>query len=156
MTNGFHRSAQYTLKRRLGSRSVSPSDLLVSALRVVAQASVYYVAKTGSDTNSGSASAPWLTIGHAALEAQAGATVYVGTGTYSESVLFANSGTSSAPIVFNGQGVAIVDGNGVACCTLRLSPRATVSSAAIRKGYSKSEHEWGQLPDDRRLHHAEL
>jgi len=33
-----------------------------------------------------------------------------------ESVTFANSGTSSAPIVFNGQGVAIVDGTGVSCC----------------------------------------
>jgi hypothetical protein len=76
-----------------------------------AQAAVYYVAKTGSDSNSGSASSPWLTIGHAALEAQAGSTVYVEAGTYNESVAFANSGTSSAPIVFNGQGVAIVDGN---------------------------------------------
>jgi hypothetical protein len=67
------------------------------ALTSVAQASVYYVAKTGSDSNSGSASAPWLTIGHAALEAKAGDTVFVGNGTYNESVLFANSGTSSAP-----------------------------------------------------------
>ena len=82
-----------------------------------AQAAVYYVAKTGSDSNSGSASSPWLTIGHAAVEAQAGSTVYVEAGTYNESVAFANSGTSSAPIIFNGQGVAIVDGTGVACCT---------------------------------------
>jgi hypothetical protein len=88
------------------------------ALSVCAQAQqVYYVAKNGSDSNSGSASAPWLTIGHAAAVAQANSTVYVGAGTYNESVLFANSGTSSAPIVFNGQGVAIVDGTGVACCT---------------------------------------
>ncbi|MGA8199604.1 MAG: right-handed parallel beta-helix repeat-containing protein, partial [Candidatus Sulfotelmatobacter sp.] len=36
---------------------------------------------------------------------------------YNESDLFANSGTASAPITFNGQGVAIVDGTGVACCT---------------------------------------
>ncbi len=116
MDNRFHRSAQDTLKRD----PVRALFLLLTcwfALSCVAQASVYYVAKTGSDSNSGSASAPWLTIGHAALEAQAGDTVYVGTGTYSESVLFANSGTSSAPIVFNGQGVAVVDGNGVACCT---------------------------------------
>jgi len=116
MDNRFHRSAQDTLKRD----PVRALLLLLTcwfALSCVAQASVYYVAKTGSDTNSGSASAPWLTIGHAALEAQAGDTVYVGSGTYNESILFANSGTSSAPIVFNGQGVAIVDGNGVACCT---------------------------------------
>jgi hypothetical protein len=87
------------------------------ALCFCAQAQVYYVSKSGSDSNNGSASAPWLTIGHAALEAQAGSTVYVEAGTYSESVTFANTGTASAPIVFNGQGVAIVDGTGVACCT---------------------------------------
>ncbi len=76
----------------------------------------YYVAKTGSDSNNGSQSSPWLTIQHAATTAQAGSTVYVGAGTYSESVTFANSGTASTPIVFNGQGVAIVDGTSVSCC----------------------------------------
>ncbi|MGC1963459.1 MAG: right-handed parallel beta-helix repeat-containing protein, partial [Candidatus Sulfotelmatobacter sp.] len=116
MTNRFRGNAQLTLKREL----IRALFLFVSNCLVLcccAQASVYYVAKTGSDSNSGSASAPWLTIGHAALEATAGSTVYVEAGTYSESVLFANSGTSSAPIVFNGQGVAIVDGTSVACCT---------------------------------------
>ncbi len=115
MINRF-RSTQPLLKREL----MRAPFLFLScwlALCCCAQASVYYVAKNGSDSNSGSASAPWLTIGHAALEATAGSTVYVGAGTYSESVLFANSGTSSAPIVFNGQGVAIVDGTSVACCT---------------------------------------
>ncbi len=84
-----------------------------------AQATEYYVAKTGSDSNPGTASAPWLTIGHAATTVTAaGSTVLVGAGTYHESVTFANSGTASAPIVFNGQGVAIIDGSsGVPCCT---------------------------------------
>jgi hypothetical protein len=116
MNNRVHRSSLPMPKREL----IRALFLLLSicfALSLCAQAQVYYVAKTGSDSNNGSASAPWLTIGHAALEAQAGSTVYVGAGTYSESVLFANSGTSSAPIVFNGQGVAIVDGTSVACCT---------------------------------------
>jgi hypothetical protein len=115
MMNCFHRGAQQFLKGEL-TRAVF---LLLSgflALSCWAQAQ-YYVAKTGSDSNSGSASSPWLTIGHAALEAKAGSTVYVEAGTYNESVLFANSGTASAPIVFNGQGVAIVDGTGVSCCT---------------------------------------
>src|ERR1700678_4269228 len=84
-----------------------------------AQAQTYYVSKSGSDSNSGlSAKSAWLTIGHAALQAQAGSTVYVAAGTYRESVAFANSGTASAPIVFDGQGVAVVDGStGVPCCT---------------------------------------
>jgi hypothetical protein len=86
---------------------------------LTAQATTYYVAKSGSDSNTGlSLKQAWLTIGHAALEAQAGSTVLVGAGTYNESVNFGNSGTASAPIVFNGQGVAVVDGStGVPCCS---------------------------------------
>ncbi|MGA9544381.1 MAG: hypothetical protein WBQ85_12480 [Candidatus Sulfotelmatobacter sp.] len=80
MINRFHRSTQPRLKREL----MRALFLFVSSCLVLcccAQASVYYVAKNGSDSNSGSASAPWLTIGHAALEATAGSTVYVGAGT---------------------------------------------------------------------------
>ncbi len=116
MIQRFHGSTQPKLKREL-IRALFLFLCCGVALSLCAQAQVYYVAKTGSDSNSGSASAPWLTIGHAALEAKAGSTVYVGAGTYNESDLFANSGTASAPIVFNGQGVAIVDGTSVACCT---------------------------------------
>ena len=128
MMNRFDRSTQHTLKSEL-IRAVLFFLSGCLALSYCAQAQVsYYVAKTGSDSNSGSASAPWLTIGHAALEATAGATVYVGAGTYNESVTFANSGTSSAPIVFNGQGVAIVDGTGVSCC---VSPTFAQSNGFI-------------------------
>src|SRR5579862_2515795 len=113
-------------------RSIIPTLVMLLstsiAFCVCAVSQTYYVAKNGSDSNSGSASAPWLTIGHAALEAQAGATVYVGAGTYNESVTFANSGTSSAPIIFNGQGVAIVDGTGVSCC---VSPAFAQSNGFI-------------------------
>ncbi len=127
MINRLHRSMQPLLKREL----MRAPFLFLScwlALCCCAQAQTYYVAKNGSDSNSGSASAPWLTIGHAALEAQAGSTVYVEAGTYNESVTFANSGTSSAPIVFNGQGVAIVDGTGVSCC---VSPSFANSNGFI-------------------------
>lgn len=122
---------------QLNNRTMKPQSLGVLCLifciglvlTVCAQAQTYYyVAKNGSDSNSGSASAPWLTIGHAASVAQAGSTVYVGAGTYNESVTFANSGTSSAPIVFNGQGAAIVDGTGVACC---VSPTFAQSNGFI-------------------------
>ena len=111
--------AQHSLIRNSSRRFVL---FLTSylALACVAQAQTYYVSKSGSDSNSGlSAQAAWLTIGHAAATVTAaGSTVYVGAGTYHESVTFGNSGTASAPIVFNGQGVAIVDGTtGVPCCT---------------------------------------
>jgi hypothetical protein len=116
MSNRFDHTTRQSIKRGL-TCTLFLSLASCMALSFSAQAQVYYVTKNGSDSNSGSASAPWLTIGHAALEAKAGSTVYVGAGTYSESDTFANSGTASAPIIFNGQGVAIVDGTGVACCT---------------------------------------
>jgi Protein of unknown function (DUF1565) len=81
--------------------------------------STYYVAKSGSDSNSGSYTAPWLTIQHAASTVTAGATVYVEAGTYNESVNFPNSGTASNYITFEnypGQ-TAIIDGTGLTCCT---------------------------------------
>ena len=127
MTNRLQGGTQLVLRRGL-IRALVLFFYGCFALCCCAQAQTYYVAKTGSDTNSGSASAPWLTIGHAALEAQAGSTVYVGAGTYNESVTFANSGTASAPIVFNGQGVAIVDGTGVSCC---VSPTFAQSNGFI-------------------------
>jgi hypothetical protein len=73
------------------------------------------VAKTGSDNNSGSFTAPWLTIQHAAKSVTAGATVYVETGVYNESVTFPASGTSSNYITFEnypGQ-TATIDGTGL-------------------------------------------
>jgi hypothetical protein len=108
------------------TKSVTKLFLALAAFASIALApslfaqagSTFYVSTSGSDSNSGSASAPWLTIQHAASTVTAGATVIVEAGTYNESVTFSNSGTSSEPIVFNGQGTAIVDGStGVACCT---------------------------------------
>jgi chitodextrinase len=98
------------------------SSAASSALNVTTQdqpaGTAYYVSKTGNNSNTGlSPSAAWLTISYAASKVTAGDTVYVGAGTYSESVPITTSGTASAPIIFDGQGVAIVDGTSVACCT---------------------------------------
>ncbi len=79
----------------------------------------FYVSTSGSDSNNGSYTSPWLTIQHAANTVTAGATVYVEAGTYNESVNFPNSGTPSEPITFEnypGQ-TPTVDGTGVKCCT---------------------------------------
>jgi len=74
-----------------------------------------YVATTGSDANAGtSSSAPLKTIAKAAQLARAGDVVNIGSGTYSGSVVVANSGTASAPIVFQATtrgGVILTDGN---------------------------------------------
>ncbi len=66
-------------------------------------AAVYYVAKSGNDANSGSSTSPWLTIQKAANTLQAGDTVIVRTGRYSESVTTARGGVGGAPIIFRGE-----------------------------------------------------
>ena len=60
----------------------------------------YYVATNGGDSNKGSATAPWRTIGHAASMVSAGDTVHVMPGVYNESVFLDNSGTNSQRIRF--------------------------------------------------------
>ncbi len=90
---------------------------LALAGHAAARGNTYYVSKSGNNSNPGTAAAPWLTISHAAAKVAAGDTVYVRAGTYHEAVSISTSGTAAEPIVFDGQGVAIVDGTGVACCT---------------------------------------
>ena len=91
--------------------------LVFTATSLLAQSgSTYYVSKSGKDTNSGSYTAPWLTIQHAANSVSAGATVYVEAGVYNESVSFPKSGTASNYITFEnylGQ-TAVIDGTGLA------------------------------------------
>lgn len=60
----------------------------------------FYVAATGSDTNDGSAAAPWRTIQYAVDRVVPGATVYVSSGTYEEAIVSRVSGNASAPVRF--------------------------------------------------------
>jgi parallel beta-helix repeat protein len=69
-----------------------------------------------SNTGSGTLEQPFCSIGKAASGAVAGQTVLVSSGTYSESLTPANSGTLAAPIVFAaapGATVTITGANGV-------------------------------------------
>jgi hypothetical protein len=59
---------------------------------------VYYVAPTGNDSNSGSASAPWRTIRKAADTLNPGETAIVQAGSYNERVSIPRSGSSGMPI----------------------------------------------------------
>ena len=77
--------------------------IFLFATGAVSQAAVYYVATTGSDSNSGSSSSPWRTIGHAAGVVNAGDTVIVENGTYNELVTFNASGGPGSPITFKSQ-----------------------------------------------------
>ena len=85
--------------------------VFTSASLVAQSGATFYVSKSGKDTNSGSYTAPWLTIQHAANSVSAGATVYVEAGVYNESVTFPASGTATNPITFanySGQ-TAVID-----------------------------------------------
>jgi hypothetical protein len=90
--------------------------LAFTSISLFAQSgSTFYVSKSGSNSNSGSFTAPWLTIQHAANTVTAGATVYVEAGVYNESVSFPASGTASNYITFAnypGQ-TATIDGTGL-------------------------------------------
>lgn len=59
-----------------------------------------YVATTGSDSNSGSSTAPFKTISKAATVAKAGYLVHVADGIYRENVVTNTSGTASSYITF--------------------------------------------------------
>jgi hypothetical protein len=69
-----------------------------------ASGTTYYVSKSGSDSNSGTEAAPWLTIQHAADAAGEGSTVYVKAGTYNEMVTFKKSGYAGNYITFKNYG----------------------------------------------------
>ncbi len=64
-------------------------------------ASEFYVRTTGSDANGGTSPADaWLTLGMAASTVPVSSTVYVGAGTYTESVTLTTSGVSGSPLRF--------------------------------------------------------
>jgi hypothetical protein len=102
------------------SCSVAGLSALIAALVVVlcsgvAVAATYNVATTGNDSNNGSASSPWRTLGKAARMVAPGDTVLVAPGTYKERLKMAASGTASAPITFRNSSAtqaAIIDGSG--------------------------------------------
>jgi len=68
--------------------------VLIFPATSIAFAATYYVATTGSDSNSGTISSPFRTINHGLALATAGSTVYVRGGSYYEQVVFPNSGSS--------------------------------------------------------------
>lgn len=77
-------------------------SVLTAGTVTQAHAATFYVSPTGSDTASGSQSAPWLTLQKAADSVHAGDTVQVSAGTYKGFVLWQGpSGSANAPITFH-------------------------------------------------------
>lgn len=64
----------------------------------------YYVDPNGSDSNPGTSSQPWKTLQKAANTVQAGVTVMVQAGTYTDDFTIDASGISGSPITFDGEG----------------------------------------------------
>ncbi|TCS31956.1 chondroitinase B-like protein [Paucimonas lemoignei] len=92
------------------SASVSPADASQAPSAASPSASTaptgptYYLSPNGNDSSNGSASAPWRTIQKAANTVNAGDTVVLMDGTYTEgSIGFNRSGTSAKPITFKAQ-----------------------------------------------------
>ena len=80
-----------------------------------AEGATHYVSPAGADTNPGTIGSPWRTIQHAADELEAGETVYIRAGTYTERVQARRSGTAEHYIEFVAYpGEApVIDGAGV-------------------------------------------
>jgi hypothetical protein len=85
--------------------------LVAMTLTFEANAATYYVSTSGLDSNNGSQSAPWLTVGKAAGVAVAGDTVNIAAGTYTGNVTFSKSGSAGSTILFSGTGNVVVVGN---------------------------------------------
>ncbi len=97
-------------------KSITETELLVELKSIFEQfmqerkGNTYYVAKTGNDSSTGTADAPFLTISRAGEVAEAGDTVIIGEGIYEETLTPNNSGTPSNPIVYkakDGENVTI-------------------------------------------------
>ncbi len=94
----------------------SVAGFIVFMAMFAAQAALaqdYYVSSGGSDSGDGSAGQPWATIGHALGYLQAGDTLHVGPGDYSESNEISGlQGTAQAPITIEGSGLPRITATG--------------------------------------------
>lgn len=85
---------------------VLPAILCLLLSTAQLRAATYYVATTGSDAGPGTAEQPFLTVQKGVNTAQPGDIVRVGSGTYSQDVKTARSGTRNASITLDGQNIA--------------------------------------------------
>ncbi len=100
----FRQLSQPVTKLVVARRSMKKASILWTVVFLIAQTSqsaTYYVAKSGSDSNSGIATnLAFLTIQKAATVMNAGDTCYIFSGTYRETVTPAHSGALNSPITF--------------------------------------------------------
>jgi parallel beta-helix repeat protein len=128
--------------------------LLALAFATPAEATTWYVRKTGNDMNDGqSAAQALLTINKAATFVNPGDTVYVGAGTYGEWVVINRGGTSGAIVSFIGDtsgqymgdaGNVIVSGESVRARCIDVNN----CSYVLLKGFQLTKATWDGLDAD--------
>lgn len=92
--------------------------MLIGLVADPVSATIYYVAMTGSDSNPGSAGAPWLTMQKAADTMVAGDTTIVKNGTYTEGQLvFRTAGTVEARITLRAENKNLAILSSTSSCT---------------------------------------
>lgn len=110
-----------------------PSSPFGASLTLAASGNSYYIATTGSDSNPGTLAQPWATLQHAAEVMQPGDTVYVRSGTYTQSVVLRRSGSVNQPLTFAaypGETV-ILDGANTEYAAFQNDPNDNVSDITI-------------------------
>ena len=105
----------------------------------------YYVATNGTDAASGTIDAPWRTLARAGTGLQAGDTVYVRGGTYSERFVPSNSGASGNPIVYRAYPGELVIINGPP--DNGLSVMAIYASNIVIEGFTIKNQNYFRAPE---------
>lgn len=138
----------------------SPKSKEISFVVPVA-AQVKYVAKTGNDTTGdGTFALPWLTIQKAMNVANAGDTILVRAGTYTEKLVMARSGSAGSKIVFRPYKGEIVNLSGTGLSYTQYEPHITFNAVHhIRfQGFNINVNaaSWNTIYLNAGCHHIEI
>jgi len=119
---------------RVSSLVVAVAILLGNNIHTKAVGNDYYVSATGSDTNPGTASAPFRTFAKANSVLTAGSTLNIYAGMYNEQLRISKSGTGSAWITVKPLGgTVVIDMRNAATFGLSLAASyVTVSSLEVK------------------------
>ncbi|HSL30420.1 MAG TPA: right-handed parallel beta-helix repeat-containing protein [Anaerolineales bacterium] len=93
---------------RIASVIVALAMILGNIIHTRAAGNAYYVSPTGSDTNPGTAAAPFKTFAKANSMLTAGSTLHIYAGVYNQQLKISKSGTGSAGITIQPIGGAVV------------------------------------------------
>ena len=95
----------------------------------------YYVDdKSGNDSNIGDSTAPWKTINHAIIQASGSDSIYVGSGTYNESISFAAVAKRSINLIgkVNGDEIPVISSSNPDVHTITLvNHKGTIEGLGI-------------------------